>query len=160
MQVSVDLSVLMTQEEWEGCQEDMPQKLRDAGFTPVNIFATVVAPSAPKDTHWLKNMPSAMEPRRKERRCGGSSSMAIPQQPCLPSRRWLLSAYRPPRRGWGVQKSGIPNSRGRPSLYGAQNPPKKFKKSSLEKRVSMLGSATVSAAFTRIFYLLSKDSLA
>ena len=50
MQASVDLSVLMTQEEWEGCQEDMPQKLRDAGFTPVNIFATVVAPSAPKDS--------------------------------------------------------------------------------------------------------------
>ena len=47
MRVSVDLSVLMSQEEWEESLAGMPEKLRDAGFVPVNIFATVVSPSPP-----------------------------------------------------------------------------------------------------------------
>ncbi|MEQ9999350.1 hypothetical protein [Corynebacterium sp. KPL2838] len=46
--MSVDLSVLMSQEEWEESLAGMPEKLRDAGFVPVNIFATVVSPSPPK----------------------------------------------------------------------------------------------------------------
>lgn len=50
MRVSVDLSVLMSQEEWEESLTGMPEKLRDAGFVPVNIFATVVSPSAPADS--------------------------------------------------------------------------------------------------------------
>ncbi|MBK4137685.1 hypothetical protein GWO53_06000 [Corynebacterium macginleyi] len=49
MQVSVDLSVLMPQEEWEECQAEMPERLRIAGFRPVNIFASVVCPSPPTD---------------------------------------------------------------------------------------------------------------
>ena len=50
MQVSVDLSVLMPQEEWEESLAGVPEKLRDAGFTPANIFATVVALSPPADS--------------------------------------------------------------------------------------------------------------
>ncbi|WP_338021048.1 hypothetical protein [Corynebacterium macginleyi] len=47
--MSVDLSVLMPQEEWEECQAEMPERLRTAGFRPVNIFASVVSPSPPID---------------------------------------------------------------------------------------------------------------
>ncbi|MER0078773.1 hypothetical protein ABRP87_02255 [Corynebacterium sp. KPL2830] len=50
MQVSVDLSVLMSQEEWKEYQAGMPQKLRSAGFVPESIFAAVVAPSPPADS--------------------------------------------------------------------------------------------------------------
>ncbi len=50
MQVSADLSVLMPQEEWEECLAGMPEKLRDAGFVPVNIFAAMIAPSPPADS--------------------------------------------------------------------------------------------------------------
>lgn len=50
MQVSVDLSVLMPAEEWEELQAEMPERLRTAGFRPVNIFATVIAQSPPEDS--------------------------------------------------------------------------------------------------------------
>ncbi|MER0088071.1 hypothetical protein ABRP86_04875 [Corynebacterium sp. KPL3927] len=48
--MSADLSVLMPQEEWEECLAGMPEKLRDAGFVPVNIFAAMIAPSPPADS--------------------------------------------------------------------------------------------------------------
>ncbi len=51
MEVSTDLSVLMTEKEWNEILEGMPEQLAANGFEPANISAEVGTSGTDKPRH-------------------------------------------------------------------------------------------------------------
>ena len=43
MDISTDLSILMTEAEWDKVLKDMPQRLREGGVEPLDINAEIIS---------------------------------------------------------------------------------------------------------------------